>query len=135
MELAKSSAEDEHLELADLRELLFRAYHGEQDEILVNENMFPYDVSQNTIIFGRHDAFLKSIRKLLCGNIRYVDKGQNFDTSIIRYADVLWIQTNALAHSQFYKIVDTAKRYNKQIRYFQYSSAAKCAEQVAENDV
>ena len=34
----------------------------------------------------------------------------------------------------YYRIVDTARKYNKPIRYFTYASAVKCAKQVVDND-
>lgn len=134
LDAVKSASEAEHRELADLREIMFRADAAESDEDAADESIFPYEVQHDTILFGGHATFLKTIRQLLTGNIRYVDREQNFDLTMIRYAEVLWIQPNALAHKQFYKIADTARKYGKPIRYLQYASAAKCAEQIAEND-
>ena len=63
---------------------------------------------------------------------------QMFDSisspEIIRKADVVWIQTNAIAHKSFYGIIDLYRRYHKKVRYFKYASAAKCAEQVVEDE-
>ena len=56
------------------------------------------------------------------------------EPEIIRKADVVWIQTNAIAHKSFYGIIDLCRRYNKKVRYFKYASAAKCAEQVVEDE-
>ena len=126
-------SELEHRELADLRELVFNRDIVEEEEI-IEENLFPYTVQRDTIIFGGHESWVKAIKPMLQGNIRYVGKELVFDTGMIRKADVLWIQPNAIAHKQFYKIADEARKYNKPMRYFQYASAANCAEQVAEND-
>lgn len=49
---------------------------------------------------------------------------------MIRRADVIWIQTNAMAHSYYYKIIDEARKYGIRVRYFSYASAQKCAEQI-----
>ncbi len=130
----KEKTESERRELADLRERLFYNEVDEPSEDTVDQSRFPYEVQKDTIIFGGHATFLKAIRQLLKGSIRYVDREQSFDVTMIRHADVLWIQPNAIAHKQFYKIADEARKYNKPMRYFQYASAAKCAEQVAEND-
>lgn len=54
----------------------------------------------------------------------------NADT--IRNADAVWIQTNALSHSYFYKIINTAREYKIPVRYFGYASARKCAEEIVE---
>lgn len=130
----KEKTESERRELADLRERLFYNEVDESAEEVVDQSRFPYEVQKDTIIFGGHATFLKAIRQLLKGNIRYVDREQSFDVTMIRHADVLWIQPNAIAHKQFYKIADEARKYNKPMRYFQYASASKCAEQVVEND-
>lgn len=104
--------------MADLRERLFYNEVDEPVEDTVDQSRFPYEVQKNTIIFGGHATFLKTIRQLLKGNIRYVDREQSFDVTMIRHADVLWIQPNAIAHKQFYKIADEARKYNKSMRYF-----------------
>ena len=131
---AKEKASIEHRELADLREVVF----NRESELQVTEDTtsidFPYDVKRNTLVFGGHDSWEKAVKPLLTGNVRFISRDLIFDTSIIRHADVIWIQTNAISHKQYYRIVDTARQHSKPIRYFTYASASKCAEQVAEND-
>ena len=131
----KAAAEAEHRELADLREIVFKA----EDEQIENEpvkdnSLFPYEVQKNTVVFGGHETWAKAIRPMLKGNIRFVAREMVFDVSIIRHADILWVQTNSMPHRTYYRIVDTARKYNKPIRYFTYASAMKCAEQVLDND-
>jgi len=53
---------------------------------------------------------------------------------MIRRADVVWIQTNALSHAFFYKIIDEVRKHNVPLRYFSYASATKCAEQLVKYD-
>ena len=61
--------------------------------------------------------------------------GENISNAeIIRRADVIWIQTNCIGHAAYYGIINLARRYNRKVRYFQYASAAKCAEQIAEEE-
>ena len=127
----------ERQELYDLREYVFNlnaADDEKQDTDAVIPEKQTYTVQKNTIIVGGHDSWLKAFRQMLKGKVRYIDREQNFDTGMIRSADVIWIQLNALSHSQFYKVTDAAKKYRKQIRMFRQASAWKCAEQVAEND-
>ena len=71
---------------------------------------------------------------MLTGNVRFIDKDLIFDTGIIRHADIIWIQTNALSHSQYGRITDTARIFKKPIRYFTNASATICAEQLMEED-
>ena len=131
-----AAAEMERRELADLRELIFNKENGaeEETEEEIQDAAFPYEVQQDTLIFGGHQTWLRAIRQLLKGNIRFIDKDLNFDVGIVRHADRIWIQTNALSHTQYYRIVDTARTFHKPVRYFAYASALKCARQVAESD-
>lgn len=134
---SKVQAMIEHRELADLRELVFHQDEEDlenEDEPVKEESTFPYTVHRDTLVFGGHDSWTKAIKKLLTGNIRFVSKDYVFDTSIIRHVDVVWIQPNALAHKQYYRIVDTARQYKRPVRYFLSASAQKCAAQIADND-
>ena len=131
----KEEVKNEKRELYDLRELIFMDTADKQDETTVDDKKFPYEVQHNTVIFGGFDNWRNAIKPLLKGNVRLIPRDmKNFDVSIIRNSDIIWIQINSISHSSYYKIIDTAKPYNKQIRYFFYGSAAKCAEQLADND-
>ena len=137
LETVKQKAALEHRELADLRELVF--YEGKTEEEMSDEEEipeeFPYTIQKNTVIFGGHPSWDKAIRPLLTGNIRYVEKDMiTFDLALVRGADIIWVQTNAMSHKMYYRIIDTARQYKKIVRYFTNASAAKCAAQVAEQD-
>ena len=109
LEEAKASAEMEHRELADLRELIFKQETGESEEETADEpdDTFPYEVQADTLIFGGHSTWLKAIRQMLKGNVRFIDKDFHFDVSIIRHAERIWIQTNAISHKQYYAFCET----------------------------
>ena len=77
---------------------------------------------------------MKSIKPLLKGNIKFIAKEVKVDVSLIRYADVIWIQTNAISHASYYVVVTKARKLGKPIRYFTNASATKCVEQIVEND-
>ncbi len=131
----KNSYASERRELADLRDTLFILQNPEEEEKpLKTKVSFPYEVRENTIVIGGHESWEKAIRPLLSGNIRFISKNLNFDPVIIRNADVIWIQTNAICHSQYNRVMKAARQYNKPIRYFAYSGAEKGAVQIAEND-
>ncbi len=134
----RSNAELDHRELADLRELIFNLDNellsGEEEKEEVDESLFPYEVKKETVIFGGHETWLKAIRPRLTGNARFMDKDLTFNVNVIRNAEVIWIQPNAMSHSQYYRIVDAARQYKKPVRYFSYASAAKGAMQVLEAD-
>ena len=133
----KARALIEHRELADLRELVFHQDEedlAEEEAETKDEIALPYTVQRNTLVFGGHDTWVKAIKKLLEGNIRFVSKDYVFDTSIIRHADVVWIQPNAISHKQYYRIIDTARQYKRPVRYFINASAQKSAYQIVECD-
>jgi len=119
----------ERAELAGLREVVFTADSRDDDHISVS---LPYEVKQRAVIFGGHDMWQKPMKEHLTGDIRFIDRDMAaFDTDVIRYADVVWIQTNAIPHKMYYKIMDAARKWKIPVKYFLYASARKCAEQIA----
>ena len=130
----RETAVREHRELADLREVVFNREECIEEEETIPSGEWPYNVQKDTVIFGGHATWVKGIKGLLIGNIRFIDKDLVFDTGIVRHAEVIWIQPNALSHPMYWRIVDTARIHGKPVRYFAFASWAKCAEQVKEND-
>ena len=60
-----------------------------------------------------------------------MDKDQAIiDRTVIRNADVVSIQSNAISHRQYYAIIDEVRKIGVPVLYFLYASARKCAEQV-----
>lgn len=92
-------------------------------------------IQKRTVICGGHDTFLKQLQRKIDGDIRYIDREQGFSSSLIRNADVIWIQSNAIAHKQYGKIMREARAYHKTIMYFACASAERCAAQLAACDV
>lgn len=119
-------------ELTDLRALIFQlqGIEKESETDLDGVDLLPYDILSSTLVFGGHPTWEKAIRPLFKGNIRFFGKDLHFDSNVIRHADVIWIQTNAISHSQYYRIVNEAKRYQVPVRYFQFASAKQCALQL-----
>ncbi len=137
LEQQKAAAEAEHRELIDLREVIFNRDEEENDEDVeeaVDSSKYPYTIQKSTVVFGGHESWVKSLKPLLKGDIKFIAKEMKIDVSLVRYADVVWIQTNAIPHRSYYSIVNTARKMDKPIRYFTNASAAKCAEQIVEND-
>lgn len=131
-------AEAEHRELADLREIIFNKeeldnYDADSPEN-IDDSQYPYAVQKSTVVFGGHETWVKALKPMLKGNIKFIAKEMKIDVSLVRYADVVWIQTNAIPHRSYNSIVNTARKLGKPIRYFTNASAAKCAEQIVEND-
>ncbi|MGX8703360.1 MAG: hypothetical protein ACSW8H_02780 [bacterium] len=131
----QSAAERERRELADLREYVFNNTENVQEEETVDESKWPYEVQKDTLVFGGHATWVKGMKNLLIGKVRFIDKNLVFDTGIIKHAEALWIQPNALSHPMYYRIMDAARTYGKAVRYFTFASWSKSAEQLASEDL
>ena len=124
----------EQQELADLRELVFHQQENlYQDATAAESIAFPYQTTLRTVVFGGHDSWAREIKPKL-PNVRFIDRTMLPNSDMIRRADVVWIQPNALSHAFFYKIIDDVRKYNVPLRYFSYASAIKCAEQLVRYD-
>lgn len=134
LEELQQEAERQRQELADLRALVFHRQQGTDDpEPEKTSVQFPCRTCQRIVVFGGHDSWLREIRPKL-PDVRFVNKDATPNPDLIRHADVVWVQTNCISHKAYAVIIDTVRRYHKLIRYFSYASAAKCAEQVVEQD-
>lgn len=135
MDKLTEEAENEHQELMMLRELIFRTQNTENDTTDNNLDIrFPYEPNQNIVIFGGHATWLKAIEPLLT-NVRIIDPYTNPDANIIRNADIVWLQPNAMPHSYYGKIINITRQRKIPVQYFAYASAEKCARQLAEHDI
>lgn len=124
----------ERQELQDFRELFFRqGQENESTEPVSDAIHFPYVTKKRTVVFGGHDTWAKAIKPML-PEVRFVMRDAAPNPDLIRHADVVWIQSNALAHKHYYKIMDVARTYHIPVRYFGYASAEKCAEQLVLED-
>lgn len=86
-------------------------------------------VNKRICVFGGHDSWNKVMKQLL-PNAKFSPTDDLHSLDIIRNADEIWIQTNAISHSLYGKVLTTARSYNVEVKYFSYSSASKCAEQI-----
>ena len=123
----------EYCELVDLRGFVLN--QKTDVKAVTNQNVsFPYYTKKRTVIFGGHDTFLKEIRKRL-PEVKYVNiSNYGFNVDIVRNADVVWVQTNCISHTQYARILKSVRTYGIQLRYFSCASARKCAEQIVEED-
>ena len=121
-------------ELADLRELVFNQQEETYHTDSVEEGIeFPYYTNQRIIVFGGHESWAREIKPKL-PDVRFIDRTMQPNADLIRNADVIWIQHNALGHMHYYKIINEARRYHIPVRYFSYGSAIKCAEQIVNSE-
>lgn len=98
------------------------------------DKAYPYHTKKRTVVFGGHRTFLRELRKMLPG-LKYVNiSNYGFNVDIIRNAEVVWVQTNCISHTQYARILKVVRTHNIQLRYFSYASARKCADQIVEED-
>lgn len=129
---ADESLNEATAELAELRTMIRSAEEDKTDYSTTIS--FPYEAQKRAVVFGGHSSWSKAIRPLL-PNVRFIEPSALPNTGLIMNADVVWIQTNALSHSSFYKIIDVVRKHNIKLHYFKYASAEKCAEQFALEDM
>ena len=127
--LAQKAANDAQ-ELHDLRELIFNQQNAVYDTPdLKTDVVFPYRTARKVVVFGGHDSWVREMKPKF-PDIRFIDRDMMPNPDLIRHADTIWIQTNALAHKHFYIIIDEVRKYGIPLRYFTYSGVVKCAEQI-----
>ena len=130
---SEHAAQADRQELADLRSLVFNRQKDTAEEP-TGKVEFPYTAKSRIVVFGGHDSWAKEIKPRL-PNVRFIDRTMLPNAQLIRQADTIWIQTNALSHAFFYKIITEARKYEIPVRYFSFASAEKCAEQLALGDM
>ena len=132
--MAQKAANDAQ-ELHDLRELIFNQQNAVYDEPDTKTDIvFPYRTTRKIVVFGGHDSWAREMKPKF-PDIRFIDRDMMPNPDLIRHADTIWIQTNALAHKHFYIIIDEVRKYGIPLRYFTYSGVLKCAEQIVNDDV
>lgn len=128
--LAQKAANDAQ-ELHDLRELIFNLQDEEVSSRSVNLSVaFPFRTTKKIIVFGGTEAWTKEMR-LKLPDVTFVDRTTMPNSEMVKRAEAVWIQTNALQHSHFYKIIEDVRKYNISLRYFSSAGVTKSAEQLA----
>ncbi len=124
--------EAERGELAQLRETLYRLRSGEDADAEDSGPLveLPWQVKRRVVVYGGHDSWRKAIRPMLPG-ARFYDREELADLNVVRGADVVWLQVNAMSHKYYYRVIDAARKNDIPVRYFGSASAKKCAVQLA----
>lgn len=128
----KQELKESNAELAELRSMIHPASETQEKERL--KVQFPYSAKSRAVIVGGHETWAKAIKPLL-KNVRFIDLHEQPNASLIANAEVVWIQSNAIAHKHYYKVMDIVRKNNIKVCYFQFASAEKCAEQFAMDDI
>lgn len=131
------STEAEQKELFELRELVYQLQNNSTDTTSLTSNdcdiTLPYTPHMRLVIYGGHATWLKAMRQFL-PTVKIIEPNENPDVNLVRNADAIWMQTNAMPHSYYGKIMDIARQRKIPIKYFTYGSAERCAKQLAEYD-
>ena len=132
LEELQAASELDRQELANLRECQYLRNQEEASECeeAAADVTFPYTARKRTVVFGGHDSWAREIKPKLSG-VTFVDRHRLPDKNLIRNADVVWLQSNAMNHGTYYRIIDEVRKYNIPVMYFSHASAQKCAEQLA----
>lgn len=130
LEKFNASTANDRQELAELREIVFSLSNSklEDDEADVTIN-FPCHTSKNIVAFGGHDTWYNEIRKKL-PDVRFIKRGLLPNAQMLRNAEAIWLQCNAMSHPLYYSIRDLAQKHSVPIHYFKHASATKCARQL-----
>lgn len=86
-------------------------------------------ITAKICIFGGHPTWINGVKERLV-NARFFKGGDLHSLDVIRNADEIWIQSNAISHSFYGKVLDAARLNNIPVRYFGYAGTKKCVEQV-----
>lgn len=128
----EQALKESNTELAELRSMIHPASETQEKERL--KVQFPYSAKSRAVIVGGHETWAKAIKPLL-KNVRFIDLHEQPNASLIANAEVVWIQSNAIAHKHYYKVMDIVRKNNIKVCYFQFASAEKCAEQFAMDEL
>ena len=92
-------------EVAMLRKIVLNRLTGDEPDTECNDSIsFPYTVQHRVVVFGGHDTWSKAIRPML-KNVRFVERNTQPNRDMIKNADVVWIQVNALGHKHYLSLI------------------------------
>ncbi len=133
VQLLQHQIELQAKELADLREAVYLLKNDTISEMPADESIrYPYATSGKIVSFGGHDKWLKEMRKKL-PNVMFISPDSLPNIDLIRHADTVWLQTDCLSHSDFYRIINIVHQNGIPLRYFSFAGSEKCAEQLVKS--
>lgn len=86
-------------------------------------------VTKKIYIFGGHPTWINGIKGSL-PNAQFFKEGNLHSLDIIRNADEIWIQPNAISHSFYGKVIDAARANKIPVFYFSFAGTKKCLKQI-----
>lgn len=119
-------------ELTELRNALYDVSEAPEEIVENNDITYPYEFDKKIIVYGGHDSFLASMRRLTKGNISIIDPDRKIDLTAVRNADLVAFQANCISHSYYYRIIDVIKKNKVPFMFLTKSSPKLCVEQLIE---
>jgi hypothetical protein len=108
-------------ELYSLREMMFNL--DNQEEYIPEDEI---DISKleniKLLIIGGHDKWQQRMKETLKNTIFISPNNLNFDISLINNVEMVYVYTQYINHSIYYKAVEGCKKYNKKIKYINVSN-------------
>ena len=133
LDTLKEIIERQKSELADLREKVFLLGQEEENEEPQESKIeYPYHTEGKILSFGGKDSWVNEMKKKL-PDVLFISASTLPNEDLIRGADEIWIQINCISHSNYYKIMETLKSTEIQVRFYVYSGVSKCAQQIVES--
>jgi len=126
--------ESEHYELIQLRDIIFNLEEHTEETKSDKEYIWPYRPNKTTVIIGGHETWVKNMREKIEG-VNFVSREELVNPTVIRNADVVWLQVNAMPHKQYYSVMSICRKNNITPKYFISASAEKSAQQICDNDI
>ena len=111
----------EMLDDTEISEEKFNARYGKGSKAEI--------VTTKICIFGGHPTWINGIKERLV-NARFFKDSDLHSLDVIRNAEEIWIQSNAISHSFYGKVLDAARVNGIPVRYFVYAGTKKCLEQI-----
>lgn len=113
LEETRAVSEKYRKELAEMRDVVFSMSENsnsdpDEDVPESDRNLLPYCVKRKTLVFGGNNSWVKRVKQNISGNIRFFERNGIPNEEAIKNADVVWIQTFSISHSEYYKIINTA---------------------------
>lgn len=137
LEYKVAEHEDDRKELIRLRNDIYAMANAEAEE----ESPQPPETSAENkrkmnskiLVLGGHERFIKELRNLLPGPT-YKHHGMAFTEKEIRNCDELWIVPRYISHSEYNKMISTARRYKRQVQYLTSLSVKQAAAKISIGD-
>ncbi|MGO0987466.1 hypothetical protein ACTPEW_16150 [Clostridioides difficile] len=113
----KNQVKEQHTfkeELVQLRSFMFKQQQNQDEKVVIDESIDLKNIK--AIIFGGHPNWILKMRKVL-NNFEFISVDTiNFDVSILKSYEYVFINTSYIGHAMYYKIIENLNKNNK-LRY------------------